>query len=172
MRVIEIMSKPALTCRQLDTLNKAAQLMWDHDCGMVPVLDDGGKVIGVLTDRDVCMAAYTEGKRLDEIPVAHAMASNVFCCRADDSLENAERLMSEGQFRRLPVVDKEGRPLGVVSLADIARYAVNEPAEDTSAREIIRSLAVISQPRRSKIGVAAKVPLASPQPVSKARRSA
>lgn len=180
MRVHEIMSKPAVSCRTIDMINRAAQLMWDHDCGMVPVLDEAGKVAGVLTDRDVCMAAYTEGKRLQDIPVSHAMASNIYCCRADDPLENAERLMSEGQFRRLPVVDAEGRPVGVISLADIARYAANHSTEDDGALEIIKSIAFISQPRRPKLEVAPKAPLVAPRletrpephPAPRTRRSA
>ena len=62
MKVHEIMSTDLATCQSEDTLNCAAQIMWERDCGVVPILDQGSRVIGMLTDRDICMAAYTQGR--------------------------------------------------------------------------------------------------------------
>lgn len=151
MRVAQIMSQPAVTCGQDDTLDAVARLMWDHDCGAVPVVGDDGTVVGLVTDRDVCMAAYTQGRTLQTIPVSRAMARQVFSCRPEDSIETAERLMADLRIRRLPVVDGEGRPLGVLSLADIARAAMESRDAVVDLSEAVRILAAICQPRRTPL---------------------
>src|SRR5688572_31411426 len=76
MRVQGIMSNPVITCRPQDCVNTAAQLMWDRDCGSILVVSDEGRLVGILTDRDVCMAAFTTGSRLSEIGVAEVMAQH------------------------------------------------------------------------------------------------
>lgn len=147
MRIKDIMSKPAVTCRPDHTLNTAARLMWEHDCGVVPVVDDRDTLVGVITDRDVCMAAYTRGSPLGEISVSSAMANKVFACQPTDSLEAAEQLMSAQQIRRLPVVDGNQHPIGLVSLNDIARYAASVRKRNGLDREVTQTLAAICQPR-------------------------
>jgi CBS domain-containing protein len=147
MNIQEIMSKPVATCRHNDTLNTAAQLMWEHDCGAVPVTGDDGQLIGMITDRDICMATYTRGSAPHEIRVADAMSKQVFSCRANDSLETAEHLMGQKQVRRVPIVDSDNRPVGVLSLNDIARYAASARKKDGLEREVTQTLAAICQPR-------------------------
>jgi CBS domain-containing protein len=120
MKVEDLMSCPAETCTSEDSLNTAAQRMWEHNCGCIPVVDAAGKPVGVVTDRDICMAAYTQGKPLVSIPVRTAMSHAVFTCAPTDSVAAAERLMAAKQVHRLPVVDKEGRIIGVLSLHDVA----------------------------------------------------
>jgi CBS domain-containing protein len=145
MNVQEIMSRPAVWCRPRDTLNNAAQLMWEHDCGSIPVVDDDGSIIGMVTDRDICMAAYTQGAALSAIPVSDAMAKRVFRCRATDSVGAAERLMADHQIRRLPVVDAEERLVGVLSLNDIARWAAS--SRGANGTELVQTLAAVCRPR-------------------------
>lgn len=147
MRIEELMSKPAITCGQDETLNTAAGLMWDHDCGAMPVVGDDGALVGLLTDRDICMAAYTQGRPLQAIPVSQAMARQVFSCHPDESIGAAESLMAEQRIRRLPVVDGEGRPVGLLSLNDVARDAASSRAGNGAQREVARTLAAICQPR-------------------------
>jgi CBS domain-containing protein len=118
-----IMTESVCSCSPDDDLNTAAQRMWDEDCGVVPVVDAGGKLAGIITDRDVCMAAYTKGLSLAAIRVKDVMARHVHTCKAEDTLARAATLMADAQVRRLPVVDAEGRLIGIVSLADIARGA-------------------------------------------------
>lgn len=120
MRVEQLMNQPVRTCRRTDSLNQAAQLMWDHDCGVLPVVDDRGLLVGIITDRDICMASYTQGRSLLELVVETAMATRVFSCHIKDDIQAAERLMSEKKVRRLPVIDAGGRPAGMISLSDIA----------------------------------------------------
>lgn len=147
MKIREMMSTPAVTCRVSDCLNTAAQRMWENDCGAVPVTDDEGKLVGIVTDRDICMAAYTRGATLHSIAVSDAMASNVFSCQADDSLDAVEQLMSAHQIRRVPVVDRDNHPIGIVSLNDIARSAASSRKKNGLDRELVQTLAAIGQPR-------------------------
>jgi CBS domain-containing protein len=120
--------------------------MWEYDCGLVPVVNDDGRLAGVVTDRDICMAAYTQGQPLHAIPVTTAMASNVLVGRADEAIEDAERSMRDAQIRRLPIVDEAGRPEGVLSLNDIAR-ATARTKKSTLDRELVATLAAICEPR-------------------------
>jgi len=145
MRVKEIMSTPVATSPADSYLNRAAQVMWECDCGSVPVVDADGRLAGIVTDRDLCMAAYTQGQRLEEIPVRVAMASHVLVCHIDDSVETAEQLMREGQVRRVPVIDNDGRPVGIVSLTDLARAAAKGKA--ASGRELVETVVAIVEPR-------------------------
>lgn len=128
MKIDEIMKRNVKVCRQGDNLNSAAQLMWDNDCGCVPVLasDGSGKIVGVITDRDICMAAYTRGKLLKDLDVEAAMAGRIVCCRPDDELSAAMTVMREKHVRRLPVIGHDGALAGILSLDDIA-YEAGQP---------------------------------------------
>jgi CBS domain-containing protein len=147
MRVEQLMNQPAITCKPEDTLNTAARLMWENDCGVLPVVDDDGRLVGMVTDRDICMSAYTQGAPLHQLPVSGAMAKEVFSCHPQDSLDSAEQLMSEVQIRRMPVIDDDHHPVGVLSLNDIARHAASTRTSNGLDHEIVQTLAAICQPR-------------------------
>jgi CBS domain-containing protein len=119
--VRDLMRKAPSTCSPDDPLNRAAQVMWEIDCGAVPVTDADGKLIGMITDRDICMAAYTRGQPLASMTVSSAMSNEVFSCTPEDSVGHAVRLMAQKQVRRLPVVDS-GRLVGFLALADISGH--------------------------------------------------
>ena len=123
MKVSELMTREVATCLATDSLNRAAQIMWERRCGSVPVVDESGRAVGMVTDRDVGMAAYTQGRRLDDIAVSLAMSHPVRTCPAGATAEEAEGLMMAHGVHRLVVVDAEGRLTGVVSLYGIARQA-------------------------------------------------
>jgi CBS-domain-containing membrane protein len=120
MKIADLMTTRVQTCNLNDSLNAAANVMWEHDCGIVPVLDAAGKLVGVLTDRDVCMAAFFHGMRLAELPVREVMARDLHTLRPEAPLFDALELMRRMQVRRLPVVDDEGELVGILSLADVA----------------------------------------------------
>ncbi|MBX3249974.1 MAG: CBS domain-containing protein [Myxococcales bacterium] len=149
MKIQGIMSSPAITCGQDDHLDTAARCMWEHDCGAVPVVAHDGSLVGIITDRDIAMAAYTQGLPLRQIPVKRAMATQVFTCRADQTLEVAERLMRDKQIRRIPIVDGQNRPIGVLSLNDIVRYAGSPSAKSALDHEVAQVMAAICAPRRT-----------------------
>lgn len=156
MRVEEIMKRPVVSCSLDDTLNTAARLMWENDCGALPVLDEGGAAVGMITDRDICMASYTQGCALAAIPVRTAMSRELFACRPGDPATEAERLMQKKQVRRLPVVDPEGRPVGIVSLNDLVREAARATSRKTggAAVDVLRTLASIGEPRARSLHAA------------------
>lgn len=157
MLVKQVMSTPLMTCSMGDSVNHAAELMWEHDCGAIPVVDDSGLAIGILTDRDICMAAYTQGKLLREISVSTVMAKQLYACSEDDSLIKAEQLMQQHQVRRLPVLDRQGRPVGMLSLNDLARVAtLQHPAanglpDGISVSSIAQTLSAVCAPRSCEL---------------------
>ena len=151
MIVSKIMSKDVKTCHSQDSLQRAAQIMWDADVGCVPVLNDENRVVGMVTDRDACMAAYTQGRLLDSLPVISSMAHKVFSCLPTDSIEQAESIMKKHQVRRLPVVDGEGGLVGLISMNDIARECERELGSrkpEVTADSVVSVLASVCQPRQ------------------------
>jgi CBS domain-containing protein len=145
MRVSDIMHREVRTCGQRDSLAHAAAIMWDHDCGSVPVVDDQGTIVAMITDRDICMAAYTRGQRLDEMTVGSAASHGVVTIGEDEGLDRVEALMREAQVRRLPVVDAQGKAVGIVSIGDLARRVRHTP--DGVPAQLVRALVGISERR-------------------------
>lgn len=153
MKVKELMTTEVKCCHPEDSLNSAAQLMWDFDCGCAPVVDDGGRPIAMITDRDICMAAYTQGAKLTERPVASAMSKEIYTCNADDELALVEEVMRQCRVRRLPVIDASGRLAGLISLNDIAEAAERDRTNGRGRRipdfEITRVLSAVCQHREA-----------------------
>jgi len=144
--VRDVMSAAVRTCHADDTLAVAARIMWEQDCGFVPVTDGVGRLVGVVTDRDACMASYTQGKSLLAIPVSAAMASNVVTLHPDDAPARAHDLLRMHHLRRLPVVDADQRVVGVLSLKDLAARA---RAADLSGalREVAQTFSLVTEDR-------------------------
>jgi CBS domain-containing protein len=149
MRVMDLMCKSPVNCKTSDSLSAAAKLMWDCDCGAVPVVEDGGSVKGMITDRDICMACFTQDKSPASILVSEAMSDALFFCSPESSVAEAERIMRSNQVRRLPVLDRRRHLVGILSLADIAREAERERSQgkrDIAPEELIDVLGDICQP--------------------------
>ena len=151
MRVRDLMSQPVYTCTLEQPAQAAAQIMWEHDCGIVPIVDNESRLVGVVTDRDICMAALFQNRPLAEIQVASVMAGNVSTCKADDPLIDAEHLMSLRQVHRLPVVDDLGVPTGVLSLADVARRVRSNGSKKDGAMDLAETIAAISEPHNGSV---------------------
>lgn len=144
MRIDELMTRPVVSCRPGDTLDAAVNLMIERDCGALPVIGNDGHVAGIITDRDVCVAAYRERIPLSDIRVERAMTAHIVAARPRDSVESVEKLMAEHQVRRVPVVDDKGHVVGMVSLNDIVRSASRAHREDA---RVIQTMAAICEPR-------------------------
>ena len=117
-----IMNAAAASCRPDDTLAQCAQQMWEHCCGSVVVVDDADRPIAMVTDRDVAMACYLQGRALGEISVRTAMSTTLYAIHESQSIWAAEGVMRRMGVQRLPVVGDDARLVGVVSIDDIARH--------------------------------------------------
>jgi CBS domain-containing protein len=158
--VKELMSRNVCVVRHWETLDQVARLMWEHDFGCVPVVDESTQLVGIITDRDVCMAAYTQGRRLDQIHIGSACTRTVYPVEPDTTLEAAETLMRTRRVRRLPVCDARGSVVGMLSLADLAVHLNARPdtamADGLSSMSIAATVEAVSEPRskRSNGGLA------------------
>jgi CBS domain-containing protein len=131
--VADLMTKNALSVAPDNKLADAARLMWQHDCGCLPVIEvASGRVIGMVTDRDICMACWSRGLAPSEVYVSDAMSQHLVHCHPSESVERAEVIMHANQIRRLPVVDADERLLGILSLADIARATEAAPKHSSN----------------------------------------
>jgi CBS domain-containing protein len=144
-----LMQAGVASCRPEDSMAAAAQIMWEHDCGVVPVIDADRRVVGIVTDRDLCMAAYTKALALGQLRVRDAMQAPVFCCHENDTRAAIHAAMRSHQVRRIPVIDDDGRLVGIVSLNDLVLDA--DAAEGTirahRISEIAETLSAISRHR-------------------------
>lgn len=146
MKVADLMTRDVRACAIHDALNAAARIMWDHDCGCAPVVDAHGKLAGIVTDRDICMAAYTQGMPLEAIAVERVMSRKVVSCARGDDLDSAHRLMRTHEIHRIPVVDSRGRPVGILSLSDV----INHWHGDRAAEQAVEIAATFSAVRRRR----------------------
>jgi CBS domain-containing protein len=147
MIVERIMTRQVATCAPDDTLSRAAELMSEHDCGCLPVLDGESRVVGILTDRDICMTANERGEPLASISVRDAMSTHVRSCKSSDEIAEAELRMRTFRVRRMPVID-DGRLVGLVSLDDVALAAERGQGKPgfPSAAEVVHTLAAMCEP--------------------------
>lgn len=152
MMVSQLMSRNIAACGPSDSLSDAAAKMWDEDVGCLPVIDAQGRVLGIVTDRDACMAAYTQGQPLTGISVDSAMARHVYSCLPTDRIDQVEALMKARQVRRVPVIDREGHLVGLISMNDIARESARELSSrirEVTPDTLVSTLAGICQPRHT-----------------------
>jgi len=159
MRVRSLMTTAVHSCTPEQTLADAARVMWEHDVGCVPVIDEGGRPLGVITDRDVCMTAYLRGNPLGEMQVASAMSPSLFSCHLNDSVTDAERTMMTRQVRRLPVVDDHGVMVAILSLNDIVLNRTRSTLSKFRERlrgNVVETLAAISRHRSGRGAQAAE----------------
>ena len=144
MNVDQLMNRNIKTCSMNDTLEVAARIMWENDCGIVPIIDGEGRAVGMITDRDICMSGFTQNLPYSQIPVAVAASKTIFCVHPSDSLQNAEEIMRARQVRRLAVTDDDGKIIGILSLNDLARHA-GRRADDLGTDEVAKTLSAICQ---------------------------
>ena len=123
MRAQEIMSADPCYCGESCTTQMAAQLMRQWNIGALPIVDNGfrRKLVGVVTDRDLCLRVVAEGRDPGQVIVRECMSREAVCCRPEDEVVDALRLMREHHVRRLPVLDGDGVLAGMVSLTDLVR---------------------------------------------------
>lgn len=146
-RVYDVMSKVLVSCRESANLHQVAQAMWENDCGLVAILNEDAALVGVITDRDVCVAGRHSGGPLALIPVTSAMTRELFVCHPDDAVDVPVRIMQRAQVHRIPVVDESRRLLGIVGLYELAAAAQNR-LSSIRPQDVVDALAVLGPPRR------------------------
>jgi len=143
MTVREIAHFDVQACGPEADLATAAKIMWDCDCGVVPVINEHQRVVGIVTDRDICIAAATRGMRPSDVRVRDLMTRDVACCYAGDGVEVALNTMRERRVRRLPVVDGDGRLMGIISINDLALHAGYRATADVSGEALLTAFKAI-----------------------------
>lgn len=155
MKVKDICTWRPWACAINGTLADAAKIMWEGDCGSVPVVDEVGKVVGMLSDRDITMAALTKDRSPRHVEVREVMTGKVHACSADDDVRTALRTMGERRVRRLPVLDEQGVLKGILSISDCIRHAkpMFEVGESgIPSDELLIALQALSTPWRKFFG--------------------
>jgi CBS domain-containing protein len=126
MKVQDVMTSEVKSCRPETSLAVAAVMMLNYDCGALPVVNDENKVIGIITDRDIAIAAATKARLASEIPVGEVISRKVYSAMPNEDIHAALKTMRHEKIRRLPIVNRDGMLQGILSLNDIALRAEEE----------------------------------------------
>ena len=150
MKVKELMTTDVKRCSLETNLAAAAKIMWEGDCGAVVVTDERNHVIGVITDRDICIAAATRPRTEGEILVKDVISKALYTCTPGDDVRAALETMKMKKVRRLPVVEQGGRLAGIVSIHDIAVQSRSRSA-DVSSDSVLDAFIAITAPAQVSV---------------------
>ena len=143
MKVQDVMMGTPAYCSPETNLGTATELLWNRNCGMLPVVDAQQKVIGVVTDRDICVALGTRNRLPGDITVREVVSGQVYACQAQDDIHAALETMGRNKVRRLPVINKDGRLEGILSMDNVVLHAESGGwgrAAELSHGEIVNAL--------------------------------
>jgi CBS domain-containing protein len=145
MKVKDLMTTDVKRCSPETNLATAAKIMWEGDCGAIPVTDERDHVVGVITDRDICIAAATRPGTEAEIRVKDVIATALYTCSPSDDVRAALETMKVRKVRRLPVVEQGGRLVGILSIHDIAVQSRSRGA-DVAPDSVLDAFIAITAP--------------------------
>lgn len=142
MKVKDVMTPTVQTCLPETSLATAARMMWESDCGAIPVVNVSDRVVGMITDRDICMSTASQHRDPAKISVAEVISGNAYMCKADDDVRDALKTMKKERVHRLPVIDAEGNLLGMLSISDLVLRAKENGVNksDLSYADVIKTL--------------------------------
>jgi CBS domain-containing protein len=152
MKVREIMTADVSACQLETSLADAAKTMWDRDCGILPIVTSEGRVVGMISDRDICMAVATKGRTPDRISVREVSAGKVYACLPEDETGAALETMKTQKVRRLPVVDEQGHLKGILSMNDLVLHT--NAKRGLAPAEVVGALKGICEHRHVQVGAA------------------
>ena len=158
MKIKTIMTEPVQSCGPGTNLASVVETMWTHACGIVPVVNERGEAIGVVTDRDICIALGTRNVVAAALTAQDVMSQPVVGCAPEDDCFIALLTMEQKGVHRLPVLGIGGVLLGIVSLDDIVRRAARAPVSDPLRMGVMEVLAAVSGPKAPKKVVSAGEP--------------
>lgn len=141
MKVRDAMTPDPATCETTTPLRLVATLMLDHDCAAVPIVS-GEEVVGIVTDRDIVCRAVARGWNAPELPASTVMTSPLVAINPDEMFDDAIQVMTENRVHHLPVIDDDGRLVGIIAQSDLGRRMTNRElgllARETSIRRAAR----------------------------------
>lgn len=142
----DVMTREPVCCQPGDTVAKAATIMRQEDVGSVPVIesDATGRLVGIVTDRDLVVKVLAGGRDVEQATVRDAMTPNPASCTEDDDVGRAVELMKDRQVRRMPIVDGTGRLTGIIAQADIATRV----DRDSQTGELVEAISESGTSRR------------------------
>jgi len=149
MKVVEVMTSDVQSCTPETNLAAAAMEMWNCDCGALPVVDDGGKVLGMITDRDICIAAATKHQDIAMIKVGEVTTAEVQSCAPEMNVRQALKIFEQARVRRLPVVDEDNKLQGILSISDIVLHTTegrDKKTNDISYADVANTFKAICAP--------------------------
>jgi CBS domain-containing protein len=145
-------------CAPETNLGEAAAILWNRNCGLLPIVDSDQRVTGVVTDRDLCIAMGTRNRLPGEITLAQVASKKVYSCRSDETIPSALEIMGRHKVRRLVVVDGQGRLEGILSMDDVVLHAeptVAGKAPAVPADAVIKALKAIYGPELPQLASSA-----------------
>ncbi len=142
MKVEKIMTSDVGVCQVNESLAEAAGIMWQKDCGVVPIVDENNQAIGMITDRDVCIAVTSQNRPASEILTGELINGKPITCSLSDSAKDALKKMRKYKIKRLPVVDEKCELAGILSIADFLRIKKNKSFK----KQLLKTLETISKP--------------------------
>ena len=140
MKVSEVMTKAPAYCRADTSLAAAAEIMWNRNCGFLPVVSPQQSVVGVITDRDMCMAMATRNRLPGQVTVQEVSSVVIYSCQPDDDVRAAMETMADKKVRRLPVIDASGKLEGILSIDDVILHADSQARVSLSPEYIVSTL--------------------------------
>lgn len=160
MKVQDIMTEPAICCGADANVGSAVELMWKHNCGLLPVVSADNQLVGVVTDRDICIAMGTRNRLAGELTVGEIATRKVFTCKPGDDIHEALDSIANNHVRRLPVIDGQGVPQGILSMDDVVMHGDLNKWEgvcELSSEEIIKTMKKLygQKPTRTRTAAAA-----------------
>ena len=159
MKVRDVMTDEVKSCGSDTSLAEAVSIMWKNDCGTLPVIADDGRVIGMVTDRDLAVAAGTRNQLPSQIRVAEVMSQSLHYCNPDDDIHTALETMRREKLRRLPVLNSNGLLEGILSVNDIALHAEKFDGHKTTAlsyEDVVNTMRAICEHRHPSAATEAR----------------
>ena len=150
MKVTDIMAKPPAYCSPQTNLAAAVEILWRQNCGILPIVDSEEKVVGVVTDRDICVALGTRNRLPSDMTVSEVASGKVIACKPDDDLHDALATMAQGKVRRLPVIDAAGKLQGILSIDDVVLRTETELIKkdsELSFEDVVNTLKSLYAPK-------------------------
>jgi len=148
MKVSELMTKSPAYCTTDTNLGAAAEIMWKRNCGFLPVLSPELSLVGVVTDRDMCIAMATRNQLPGQVTVQQVSSAVTHSCRPDDDLQAALKTMADKGVRRLPVIDAAGKLEGVLSVDDIILRADSQIPGSLAPEQVLNTLRKLYESQR------------------------